>query len=74
MMIDRTRKGFAGSLSPRKSRRGFLSWIIETEAAYRENQKLSTMTDAQLRDIGVSREEAVRASKTSLWDAPIQFR
>ena len=50
-----------------------LTWLVTTDAAYRERAKLATMSDTQLADIGLSRSDAQRIAGKLDWDAPIQF-
>ena len=41
---------------------------------YHERQRLAGLTDRQLHDIGVSRDEAAREAKRPVWDAPERWQ
>jgi len=56
------------------ARPSFLGRIARALATRRERQALLTLDDALLRDIGLTREEALAEAARPLWDAPATWR
>ena len=57
----------------RGARRGVLGWFSAMTRLRMERLKLSELTDAQLKDIGVSRAEANKEARRGAWDAPTHW-
>lgn len=47
-----------------------LAWIVNALKIRQERRVLSTLTDAQLDDIGLTPAQARREAERALWDAP----
>lgn len=52
--------------APRRQRRSLLDYL----GLYQQRRDLAALSDAQLRDIGVSREEALNEADRPVWSAP----
>lgn len=50
-----------------------LAWIVNALEIRRERKALSTLTDAQLADIGLTAAQARREAERAIWDAPIHW-
>lgn len=53
-----------------RSSRSILSRALQARAVARERKALANLDDAILKDIGISRTDAIRESERSAWDAP----
>ena len=61
--------------TPRAAKRASLLRLIATWADIsRQRRALSTLTDAQLRDIGLTEHEAQNEANRAAWDVPRQWR
>ena len=58
----------------RPARFSLLSFVISRFALLRQRQTLKSLDDAALKDIGVSREDALREANRSVWDAPDNWK
>lgn len=58
----------------RTRRRSVLRLIQSRLSLWRSRNRLSQLTDDELRDIGVSRAAAARESRRGLWDVPSNWR
>lgn len=54
--------------------RGFIARLMTFDANYRQRSRLAALTQAQLNDIGISRQEALDEARSPIWDPPIQLR
>lgn len=54
------------SYSSRSTHKGLFGYL----SLYRQRRALATMDDVQLKDIGLSRAEALQEAHRPLWDAP----
>ncbi len=54
----------------RTSRRRLMSYL----SLYRQRKALANLDDHLLRDLGLTREEALREADRPLWDAPSHWR
>lgn len=68
-----TTASFSGTCVPNR-RFSLLKWLFGIDRVHRQRLALRDMTDAQLSDIGVTREEAMREAARPVWDAPSQMR
>ena len=59
--------------SPRRSSGPLLSRLLAIHASWQQRQRLATLDDAALRDIGVSRGQAETEAARSVWNAPSQW-
>ena len=55
---------------PNRPRGGYLARLSAFVRLSKERQRLKSLTDAQLDDIGVSRDQAIAEANRALWDAP----
>lgn len=55
--------------TPRRTKLSLLSWL----SLWRTRRQLAELTDAQLRDIGLTRSEAEVETKRAYWDAPCNW-
>lgn len=60
--------------SLKNGRPGLFTRISLALSTRRERQALLRLDDAMLRDIGLSREEALAESARPIWDAPANWR
>ncbi|WP_102107843.1 DUF1127 domain-containing protein [Oceaniglobus roseus] len=58
----------------RTGRPGLLAMLAAGLAARRQRRTLRDLDDAMLRDIGLTRHEALLESQRPLWDVPAQWR
>lgn len=54
--------------------RPLLGWLSGAAAARRQRQQLARLDDALLRDIGLTRAEALGEAERPLWDVPQAWR
>lgn len=47
-----------------------LAKLVQAQALWRQRQKLKSLDDAALNDIGLTRAQANAEAKRSVWDAP----
>lgn len=59
-----------------KSRRRIplLTRLLDLDALWRQRRRLADLDAAALRDMGLSRSEALHEARRSLWDAPAHWR
>lgn len=50
--------------------RGWLARLVQAQALWRSRQRLGTLDDAALRDLGLSREEALAEAAKPVWEVP----
>jgi uncharacterized protein YjiS (DUF1127 family) len=74
MMFASLRKSTYASRRVSGSRPGLFSRIQVALSVRRERQALLTMDAAMLRDIGMTREEALTEAERPIWDAPATWR
>lgn len=53
---------------------GLVTKLVNADANRRQRLKLASMSDAQLCDLGLTREQALSEARLPRWDAPIQMR
>ena len=58
----------------RHHRPGLLARLLGWDATFRQRTHLVGLTDAQLRDIGITRNEAAREGERPVWDAPQHWK
>lgn len=56
-----------------KNTRSIWGWISAMTRLRHERVKLAQLSDVQLRDIGLSREDARREAGRAAWDAPTHW-
>ena len=62
------------SLAPaRSNRRGFLSLLLAANDVWRSRQHLSRLTDAALKDVSLTRNEAETEAERPIWDVPTHW-
>ncbi|APZ53662.1 DUF1127 domain-containing protein [Salipiger abyssi] len=61
---------------PAKSRRRIplLTRLLDLDALWRQRRQLARLDEAALRDMGLTRAEALHEARRSLWDAPAHWR
>ena len=59
--------------APAPGRPGLFSRIMHMSDVARQRHHLAALTDAQLRDIGLSREDALSEARRPVWDAPAHW-
>ena len=57
-----------------RARISLLSRLLEAGALARQRRRLAELDDATLRDIGLTRDQALRESRRPRWDAPRHWR
>jgi uncharacterized protein YjiS (DUF1127 family) len=63
-----------GLLSGRARRgRGWVAMLVEVQALWRSRRRLATLDDAALRDLGLTRAEAMTEAGRALWDVPAHW-
>lgn len=57
------------------SRRRFslLNWLLRVDTAYRHQHSLANLSDAQLRDIGLTRDQIDKMAQKPVWNAPFHW-
>ncbi|APX21368.1 MAG: DUF1127 domain-containing protein [Rhodobacteraceae bacterium] len=55
-------------------RRSLLARLLDLQALMRQRRRLAELDDAALRDIGISRADALREAARKPWDAPSHWR
>ena len=58
----------------RRPRRSLFAALRDTLALRRQRLTLSDLSDEALRDIGVTREDALREARRAAWDVPGHWR
>jgi len=58
------------TLTLRPARRGLFARLAAMRTAARTRRALDTLDDHVLRDIGITREEAMREARRPAWDVP----
>lgn len=46
---------------------GWFSWLVDLQARWRARDELRSLSDAQLRDVGLTREQVEQAIRKPLW-------
>jgi len=69
-----TERFFAGRVESTHRRIGFFDYLIALDGSYRQRRKLASMSDAQLKDIGLTRKDVETELGSQFWDPPIQMR
>jgi uncharacterized protein YjiS (DUF1127 family) len=64
------RTAMAGLLAPRLRRRGVLEVLVQGQALWRSRRRLATLDEAALRDLGLTREQAMDEAARAVWDVP----
>jgi len=65
----------AGACVHRAGRSGpAFSLFLSAFGLFRERQALGRLTDTQLKDIGLSRAQALAEAKRPIWDVPANWR
>jgi uncharacterized protein YjiS (DUF1127 family) len=64
------RPGRQSAVDPVEGSRWFFTRLVLAFKVYRERRALLGMSDAALKDIGLSRADAFREGARSLWDLP----
>ena len=59
---------------PSAPRRPLLRRLLDLQALWRQRRRLAELDDAALRDIGISRADALREAARKPWDAPSHWR
>ena len=62
------------SVAGRRRRVSVLSALANFHDVWRQRQALKKLDDTQLRDVGITREQAVAESRRGFWDAPVSWR
>ncbi|MEX0350533.1 MAG: DUF1127 domain-containing protein [Paracoccaceae bacterium] len=57
-----------------KTRKSLQGALARARAVWRQRRRLEKLDDAALKDIGVSRSEAMREARRPFWDAPETWR
>lgn len=57
-----------------RRRASVFSTLAHLHDVWRQRQALKKLNEAQLRDIGVSREQALAESRRAFWDAPSSWQ
>jgi uncharacterized protein YjiS (DUF1127 family) len=57
-------------LLPSRSRSGLMAFALQAIGVWQQRRKLARLDDTQLRDIGVTRAEALQEAERPLWDVP----
>ncbi len=59
---------------PPSRRRPLLRRLLDLQAVWRQRRRLATLDDAALRDMGISRTDALHEASRKPWDAPAHWR
>ncbi len=69
-----TRSDVSPSISfPSRSGGGLVARLMQAMGLWQQRRKLAEMDDAQLRDIGLTRAEALEEAEKPLWDVPANW-
>ncbi len=69
-----TRSDVSTTISlPSRSGGGLVARLMQAMGVWQQRRKLAEMDDAQLRDIGVTRAEALEEAERPLWDVPANW-
>ncbi|ALG89610.1 MAG: DUF1127 domain-containing protein [Pseudomonadota bacterium] len=63
-----------GSAFAKKGRISILSRVFHAAGVAQQRRRLANLDDAQLRDIGLTRAEALAESRRPAWDAPTAWK
>lgn len=64
----------AGVLGAATGRRtGFVRMIVGAHALWQSRRRLATLDDAALRDLGLTREEALDEAERPVWNVPAHW-
>lgn len=58
----------------RTRRRSLLARLLDLQALMRQRRRLAELDDAALRDLGISRADALHEAARAPWDAPSHWR
>ena len=58
----------------RNARSGMASWVIRAASLRAERKQLATLDDARLRDIGMTKDQALAEAARPIWDVPRGWR
>jgi len=72
--LDMTMSLTLRRVAPGRRRVSVLSALAHFHGVWRQRQALKKLDDAQLRDIGITRAQAVTESRRNIWDAPSNWR
>ena len=68
-------KTISRSFAPQRSGiKSFFQLVLRLDRSYRQRQKLARLDDAALRDMGLTREQALREATRKPWDVPNHWR
>ena len=59
---------------PSAQRRPLLHRLLDLQALWRQRRRLAELDDAALRDMGISRADALQEASRKPWDAPAHWR
>lgn len=54
--------------------RALLTRLLDLQALWRQRRRLAELDDAALRDMGLTRSEALHEARRPVWDAPAHWR
>jgi len=69
-----TNRIFAGRIETPHQRMGFFDYLITLDRSFRERRHLASMSDDQLKDVGLSRQNVETELGARTWEPPVQMR
>lgn len=57
-----------------RPRQGLVGWLLSLLAIRRQRRRLASLDAAMLRDIGLTRDDALREAGRAPWDGPAHWR
>ncbi|MBN8187315.1 MAG: DUF1127 domain-containing protein [Rhodobacteraceae bacterium] len=62
------------AIRPPRGARALLTRLLDLQALWRQRRRLAELDDAALRDMGLTRSEALHEARRPVWDAPAHWR